>query len=92
VQITFDPAVPLEVAERAVRDAAPGDEFQYHLGNLAFDRHPPYPAFSTRHRLYLLAERMLRLYDRGIVDLVQKRVAPGEYAYFAIRRRPKRVF
>ncbi|MFO0992595.1 MAG: hypothetical protein U1E67_11775 [Hyphomicrobiales bacterium] len=61
--------------------AKPGDILEYHRGFLAVDR-----AWSNNRGLDLLASRAVWAADRGLVDLVQRRVGPEQYRYLAIAR------
>ena len=68
-------------------DADPGARLIYYRGHLAHDRmastdvHDP----LDRVRLNRLASRVMRASDDGLVLLVQKRLAPGDALYIAIR-------
>jgi hypothetical protein len=73
-----------ESAERIVRDARPGTQFVYYVGDLAFDR----KMGKIETPVGLIARRMMALSDRGIVDLVQRRIDPETFEYIAIRKRP----
>lgn len=53
--------------------AAPGESRQYHRGELACSRS-------------MIGVAAMRLAERGLVDLVQKRNGEGDYSYFAVRR------
>jgi hypothetical protein len=65
-----------ESAERIVRDAR--------AGTAAADRKVGKLETLTAS----IARRMMGLYERGIVDLVQRRLEPGIFEYIAIRKRP----
>jgi hypothetical protein len=69
--------------ETAVRYAAPGTVFIYHVGFLAEDRR------ELRLRLHPLASRMLLLWQRGLVHLVARKLAECEYEYLAVRKRTR---
>ena len=68
-------------------DAEPGARLIYYRGHLAHDRmastdvHDP----LDRVRLNRLASRVMKASDDGLVLLVQKRLAPGDSLYIAIR-------
>ena len=68
-------------------DAEPGARLIYYRGHLAHDRmastdvHDP----LDRVRLNRLASRVMRASEDGLVVLVQKRLAPGDALYIAIR-------
>lgn len=55
--------------------SAPGEACRYHRGELACSRS-------------LLGAAALRLAERGLVELVQRRHGAGDYSYLAIRRAP----
>jgi len=71
-----------ESAERIVRDARPGTAFVYYVGDLASERRKPETTAAS------IGRRMMALYERGIVDLAQRRLEPGIFEYIAIRKRP----
>jgi hypothetical protein len=72
--------------------AMPGDRIVYHRGFLAIDVSPltfKLPD-AERRALQRVAERALQLAECGLVHLVQRRVAEGEFIYLAIARpRPR---
>jgi hypothetical protein len=71
-----------------VAQAAPGDRLEYHRGFLAVDTVEKISWLSERDRLMLkdLKRRALHLFEQGLVHLVQERLGPGHFAYFAIAR------
>jgi hypothetical protein len=74
-----------------VGQAAPQEIFEYHRGFLAMDTDPRVSLLSWQDRgqLERLARQAWEFAEHGLVHLVQRRRAFGEYSYFAIaRRRP----
>ena len=71
-----------------LNQAEPGDALEYHRGFLALDRSMRTPAMSEDDRIALcqLASLAMRLADRGLVDLVQRRIARDCFSYLAIAR------
>lgn len=69
-------------------DAAPGERAIYHEGHLAGDLSPFSRTLSSEQRseLAMLASAAWRLCERGLVHLVQQRVADGVCAYLVIAR------
>jgi hypothetical protein len=57
-----------------------GKRVCYHIGFLMADR-------IWDHAACTQANKMLRLYEAGLVTLVQRRVKEGVYEYWAIRNR-----
>lgn len=80
-------ALDVSRAESMVRNARPGESFVYHVGNLSADRVTP-DRFHTPFEA--VARRMLHLYERGFVDLVQRKIDADVYEYIAIRKREPR--
>jgi hypothetical protein len=74
--------------ERAVRNARPGEAFVYHVGLLSAERTHPSSRLDTPFTA--VARRAWWLYERGFVDLVQRRLEPGIFEYFAVRKKPWR--
>jgi len=71
-----------------VAQAAPGDEAEYHRGFLILDLTPfgnPMDR-EARTELACVAARARDLAERGFIHLVQRRIAPGSFAYLAIAR------
>ena len=68
--------------------AAPGDTLEYHRGFLTLDRSGIGLASEHRHlrTLNLLARRAYDLAERGLVHLVQRRIADDAFSYLAIAR------
>jgi hypothetical protein len=71
-----------------LNQAEPGDVLEYHRGFLALDRshHSSLLREDDRQVLCRLANLAIRLSDRGLVDLVQRRVAGDCFSYLAIAR------
>lgn len=69
-------------------DAAPGERAIYHEGHLAADLSPFSRTLSSEQRseLAMLASAAWRLCERGLVHLVQQRIAAGTCAYLVIAR------
>jgi hypothetical protein len=69
-------------------DAAPGARAIYHEGHLAGDLSPFNRTLSSEQRseLAMLASAAWRLCERGLVHLVQQRIAAGTCAYLVIAR------
>jgi hypothetical protein len=69
-------------------DAAPGQRAIYHEGHLAGDLSPFSRTLSSEQRseLAMLASAAWRLCERGLVHLVQQRVADGVCTYLVIAR------
>lgn len=58
-----------------------GQRLVYHVGSLMFDRLRG-PMYATVHGVALAA---YQAYERGEVTLVQRKIAPLQYEYIAIR-------
>ena len=71
-----------------LNQAEPGDALEYHRGFLALDRSYRSAALSEDDRLALCqtASLAVRLANRGLVDLVQRRIARDCFSYLAIAR------
>ena len=71
-----------------LNQAEPGEAIEYHRGFLALDRSFRSPALSDDDRIALgqMASLALRLADRGLVDLVQRRIARDCFSYLAVAR------
>ena len=69
--------------------AQPGDAIEYHRGFLALDRSHQSHSLSEddRQALCRLASLAMRLSDRGLIDLVQRRIRPDCFSYIAIARK-----
>ena len=69
-------------------DAAPGERAIYHEGHLAADLSPFSRTLSAEQRseLAMLASAAWRLCERGLVHLVQQRIAAGTCAYLVVAR------
>jgi hypothetical protein len=77
-----------------VAQAEPGERLQYHIGFLAVDTFTQISGLSEKERTELgrLSDRAFRAAALGLVHLVQERIGPDCFAYFAIARaRPKSV-
>ena len=87
--------VPADISLLAwLNQADPGDTLEYHRGFLVLDRSVRSAVLSEADRLALdqAAGLALRLAHRGLVDLVQRRIAPDCFSYLAIARaRPSEV-
>jgi hypothetical protein len=72
-----------------LNQAEPGDALEYHRGFLALDRshHSSGMSEDERQALGRLASLAWRLSDRGLVDLVQRRIRPDCFSYIAIARK-----
>lgn len=55
-----------------------GDTHVYHQGFLILDR-------SKDNTANIIAEEALEYYQRGVVELVQKKISDFEYQYIAVR-------
>ena len=71
-----------------LNQARVGDAIEYHRGSLALDRSSRGQARTENDRVTLdhLATLAMRLSDRGLVHLVQRRIGTDQYAYLAIAR------
>ena len=81
--------VPADVSLLAwLNQADPGDTIEYHRGFLVLDRSGRSAMLSEADRLALdqAADLAMRLADRGLVDLVQRRIASDCFSYLAIAR------
>ena len=75
-----------------LNQAKPGDAIEYHRGFLALDRSRESSALSEddRQALRRLANLAMRLSDRGLIDLVQRRICRDRFSYIAIARKRNR--
>ncbi|MDG4601241.1 MAG: hypothetical protein P9C48_08720 [Defluviicoccus sp.] len=71
--------------------AAPGATMLYFRGYLAADRLPSRTPFreEDRKRLVAVARRAMQAAEAGLVHLVQRRHGPLDYAYLAVKARPR---
>jgi hypothetical protein len=71
-----------------LNQANPGDVLEYHRGFLALDRshHSSLLREDDRQVLCRVANIAMRLSDRGLVDLVQRRIARDCFSYLAVAR------
>ena len=71
-----------------LNQAEPGDALEYHRGFLALDRSFRSPALSDDDRIALCqtASLAMRLANRDLVDLVQRRIARDCFSYLAVAR------
>lgn len=95
--------VTIEDFNRFLDYGKPGSKFAYHRGFLTIDRDKvrlDSKAGAIVHQYiepyHSLAQTVYRAYERGKVELTQKKLGKGLYLYFATRRskqaaRPKRV-
>lgn len=77
-----------------VAQAGPGDRLEYHRGFLGIDTGSVISTLpeDERRRLGALAGAAHRAFEAGLVHLVQRRLGPDRFAYFAIARaRPLRT-
>ena len=75
-----------------VGQAAPHDTIEYHRGFLVVDADPRVTTLCStqRHELSNVALRAWQCAQDGLVHLVQRRLGPNAFSYFAIKRlRPK---
>jgi hypothetical protein len=81
-----------EQFEARLRQAAPGDRISYHLGYLAIDRVRSSSRLSepARRELITVANTALALAKRGDIHLVQQRVEPAIFRYFAVKSHANR--
>ena len=88
-------AVPLNITSADtgllawLKQASPGDSLEYHRGFLALDRSVRTHAISDddRRALCRLASLALRLSDRGLINLVQRRIRLDSFSYIAVARK-----
>jgi hypothetical protein len=71
-----------------LNQAEPGDAIEYHRGFLGLDRWRESSALSEgdRQAVCRLANLAMRLSDRGLIDLVQRRIRPDCFSYIASAR------
>jgi hypothetical protein len=71
-----------------LNQAEPGDALEYHRGFLVLDCSRQSRALreDDRQALCRLASLAMRLSDRGLIDLVQRRIRPDCFSYIAIAR------
>ena len=71
-----------------LKKATTGDAIEYHRGFLGADRTPYGQTMSPESRAALIctSNRAFKLAERGLVHLVQRRLAPGAFSYLAIAR------
>ena len=75
-----------------VAQAMPGDRLEYHRGFLTLDRCEGLSGLKTeeRTRLTWLGARAFWAAEQSLVHVVQERVGPDRFAYFAVARpKPK---
>ena len=79
---------PLTAFGRWIRQARPGECFEYHRGLLTVDRSPASRlAEPERRALAKLARAALKAAEADQVHLVQRRNGPGDFSYLAIKAR-----
>jgi nucleotide-binding universal stress UspA family protein len=85
-----EPAIDSSVLGAWLQQARAGDVFEYHRGLLTVDRTAFGQLSSEAARVALdrLADLALRLAAEGRVHLMQRRLAPGAFAYLAVARSP----
>jgi hypothetical protein len=71
-----------------VAQAMPGDRLEYHRGFLVLDTFPGLSKLgdNERNELRLLGTRAFWTEAQGLVHLVQERLGPDLFSYFAIAR------
>ena len=62
-----------------------GARAAYHTGFLAIDRSEDNARVSMRSRVDAVAVEANRLYEKGVVTLVQRRIEPFVFVYEAVR-------
>lgn len=90
-----DDEITLERFEGWLRTARPGSRIEYHRGYLAADREEvvllPRPwnkyAHVIHEPIYSVGVAAMRAAEQGKVELVQKRLGPSNYRYFAVKKR-----
>jgi hypothetical protein len=66
--------------------AKPGEQIEYHLGLLTWDRSPASGlAEGDRRALGKIADAVFQAAEQGQVHLVQRRRGPFEFSYLAIK-------
>ncbi|MBM3950786.1 MAG: hypothetical protein FJ311_04965 [Rhodospirillales bacterium] len=71
--------------------ARPGERLAYHAGHLALDRARGWSSLgpAVREELGRVADRAMKLADRGRLLLAQRRLDDGRIAYLAIKPAPR---
>jgi hypothetical protein len=78
--------IPLATFNRWLLRALPGQQLEYHRGQLIWDRSPTSGlAEGERRALARIADAALQAADDGLVHLVQRRNAPFDFSYLAIK-------
>lgn len=74
-------------------DANPGDKIAYYRGHLGYDRMPSANVLDRQSRavLHAVATRVMIAASQGLVLPVQKRIAPEDCLYIAVKALPGRV-
>lgn len=87
--------ITLAAFQRWVEVSRPKDKMVYHVGMLVVDREKivQLPSYGIA-RVFIEPYHGIGVYawwayERGLVDLVQRRLADGRYEYIAIKRRRK---
>lgn len=73
-----------DAIDHFILHAKPGDKFVYHVGFLAADRmdfKELVPVMASQFITNVVAEIAWRLYRKGVVALVQRRLGDGRYSY-----------
>jgi hypothetical protein len=82
-----DPATALASFNRWLLRALPGQQLEYHRGHLIWDRSPASALAEGEQRaLARVADAALQAAENSLVDLVQRRNAPFDFSYLAIKR------
>lgn len=71
-----------------IGQAAPREAIEYHRGFLVVDADPRVTSLCSteRHELSNVALRAWQCSQDGLVHLVQRRLGPNAFSYFAIKR------
>ncbi|BCH23556.1 hypothetical protein [Mesorhizobium sp. L-8-3] len=82
------PPVPEDDFCTWLQKALPHEAIEYHRGFLILDRHADTSELHRAERLELtvVATRALAAAEQGLVHLVQRRLAPCQFSYLAIKR------
>jgi hypothetical protein len=81
-----DAPIGLASFNRWLLRALPGQQLEYHLGHLIWDRSPASAlAEGERRALARVADAAWQAADDGLVDVVQRRNGPFDFSYLAIK-------
>lgn len=79
--------IPLATFNRWLLRALPGQQLEYHRGLLVRDRSPASALAEVERRaLAGIADAAWQAAEDSLVDLVQRRNAPFDFSYLAIKR------